>query len=197
MKKLVKLAPQLAILTAAMMLAGCSSPTISYVDPNAVNNLTTNFTQNDLRTVAQDMSTLLIQSGKMDKCKSFTISPVKNATDQYVDTSVMTNAMADSLTNSSAVNSTYVVSSEEMQNQSDELNRQDTSGMYDQATTAKKGKMRGAQCRIDGKLTSDSSVGPDGKTMLLSYTFFVQLFDVQQGAALWRNSKNISKAKTY
>jgi uncharacterized protein (TIGR02722 family) len=188
---------QLSLLSATVFLGGCASPTISYVDPNAVNNLTTNFNQNDLRAVAQDMSMQLIQSGKMNKCKSYTISPVKNSTDQYVDTSVMTNAMADKLSNSSAVNSTYVVSTQEMQNQVDELERQNQSGLYDQSTTAKTGKMKGAQCRVDGKLTSDTSVGPDGKTTLVSYTFFVQVFDVQQGAAIWRNSKNISKAKTY
>jgi hypothetical protein len=185
-----------ASLLGTLVLVGCAGPQINYVDPNAVNNLTTNFTQNDLRSVAQDMATQLIQSGKMNKCKSFTISPVKNATDQYVDTSVMTNAMADKLTNSSAVNSTYVVSTAEMQNQVDELDRQNQSGLYDQSSTAKMGKMKGAQCRIDGKLTSDTSVAPDGKTTLVAYTFFVQVFDVQQGAAIWRNSKNISKAKT-
>ena len=186
-----------ALISASALLASCSSPTISYQDPNAVNNLTTNFSQNDLRAVAQDMSNELIQSGKMNRCKSFTISPVANKTDQYVDTSVMTNAMADTLTNSSAVNSVYVVSTQEMGNQGNELNRQADSGMYDQANAAKKGKMRGAQCRIDGSLTSDTSVGPDGKTTLVSYTFFVQMIDVQQGAAVWRNSKNISKIKKY
>ena len=91
----------------------------------------------------------------------------------------------------------YVVSTQEMQNQVDELERQNQSGLYDQSTTAKTGKMKGAQCRVDGKLTSDTSVGPDGKTTLVSYTFFVQVFDVQQGATIWRNEKNISKAKTY
>ncbi len=185
------------LLSTVILLAGCASPQISYVDPNAVNNLTTNFSQNDLRSVAQDMSASLIQSGKMNRCKSFTISPVKNDTDQYVDTSVMTNAMADALTNSSAVNSVYVVSTQEMSNQTGELDRQDKSGYYDQSTTAKTGKMRGAQCRIDGSLTNSTSVGPDGKTTLVSYTFFVQVFDVEQGAAVWRNSKSISKAKTY
>lgn len=185
-----------AVISASALLASCSSPSINYVDPNGVNNLTTNFTQNDLRTVAQDMSQDLIQSGKMNRCKSFTISPVKNSTDQFVDTSVMTNAMADSLTNSSAVNSVYVVSSAQMGNQTEEINRQDNSGYYNQATTAKKGHMIGAQCRIDGNLTSDKSVSPNGKTTLLSYTFFVQVFDVNQGAAIWRNSKSISKERT-
>jgi uncharacterized protein (TIGR02722 family) len=185
-----------AVITGSALLASCSSPSISYVDPNGVNNLTTNFTQNDLRTVAQDMSQDLIQSGKMNRCKSFTISPVKNSTDQFVDTSVMTNAMADSLTNSSAVNSVYVVSTSQMGNQTEEINRQDSSGYYNQSTTAKKGNMMGAQCRIDGNLTSDKSVSPNGKTTLLSYTFFVQVFDVSQGAAIWRNSKSISKERT-
>ncbi len=184
-------------LLGTLFLVGCAGPKVSYVDPNAVNNLTTNFSQNDLRATAQDMATQLIQSGKMNSCKTFTISPVKNATDQYVDTSVMTNAMADKLTNSSAVKSTYVLSTDEMGNQTDELARQNQSGLYDQSSTAKMGKMKGAQCRIDGKLTSDTSVGPDGKTTLVAYTFFVQVFDVQQGAAIFRNSKNISKAMTY
>lgn len=107
----------LTLATAAALLSSCSSPTVSYVDPNAVNSLTTNFTQNDLRTVAQDMSQDLIQSGKMNRCKTYTISPVKNATDQYVDTSVMTNAMSDALSNSSAVTSEFVVSDEGMSNQ--------------------------------------------------------------------------------
>lgn len=185
-----------SVLLGSLVLVGCASPQVSYVDPNAVNTLTTNFTQNDLRVTAQDMAAQLIQSGKMNQCKSFTISPVKNATDQYVDTSVMTNAMADTLTNSSAVRSTYVVSTEEMANQVDELGRQNQSGLYDQSTTAKMGKMKAAQCRIDGKLTSDTSVSPNGKSSLVAYTFFVQVFDVQQGAALWRSSKNISKGMT-
>jgi uncharacterized protein (TIGR02722 family) len=182
-----------SVVASALFLTACSGPKISYQDPNAVNTLTTNFTQNDLRTVAQDMSNLLIQSGKMARCKSFTISPVKNATDQYVDTTVMTNSMADTLTNSSAVNATYVVSIEEMGNQKSELERQNDSEFYDQGKASQKGRMQGAQCRIDGKLTSDKSVGPDGKTMLIAYTFFVQMIDVEQGAAVWRNSKNISK----
>ena len=193
MKSLIN---KLAVL-GCLGVVGCAAPTVAYVDPNAVNNLTTNFTQTDLRVTAQEMATQLIQSGKMNECKTFTISPVKNATDQYVDTSVMTNAMADKLTNSSAVKSIYVVSTAEQQNQVDELDRQNNSGLYDQSTTAKTGKMKGAQCRIDGKLTSDTSVAPNGKNTLVAYTFFVQVFDVQQGAAIFRNSKNISKAKTY
>ncbi len=184
-------------LLGSLLVVGCSTPKVSYVDPNATNTLTTNYTQNDLRLTAQEMSNKLIQSGKMSGCKSFTISPVKNATDQYVDTSVMTNTMADVLTNSSSVNSIYVASIDEMGNQTDELSRQSQSGLYDQSTTAKMGKMKGAQCRIDGKLTSNTSIGPDGKTKLVAYTFFVQMFDVQQGAAVWRNSQNTSKGLSY
>lgn len=177
----------------ALMVTACASPKVSYVDSNSVNDLSTNFNQNDLRVTAQNMVNQLIQSGKINQCKSFTISPVANKTDQYVDTSVMTNTMADKLTNSSAVKSTYVISIDEMGNQTDELARQNQSGLYDQSSTAKVGKMKGAQCRIDGKLTSDTSVSPNGKQTRVDYTFFVQVFDVQQGAAIWRNSQNITK----
>jgi uncharacterized protein (TIGR02722 family) len=190
----LKLTVIAAASASALLLSACS-PTVSYVDPNAANTLTTNFTQNDLRAVAQDMSTQLIQSGKMNRCKTYTISPIQNQTDQYVDTSVMSNAMVDALSNSSAVKSEYVVSSQGMSNQTSELDRQN-SKYYNQNTSAKVGKMIGAQCRIDGKLTSDTSVSPNGKTILKSYTFFVQMFNVQTGAAVWRNSKDISKQQS-
>ena len=180
-------------LTGALLVTACASPQVAYVDPNSVNSLSTNFIQNDLRTTAQNMATQIIQSGKMNQCKSYTISPVANKTDQYVDTSVMTNALADKMQNSSAVKSTYVLSIDELGNQTDELSRQNQSGLYDQSTTAKTGKMKGAQCRIDGKLTSDTSVSPSGKQTRVDYTFFVQVFDVQQGTAVWRNSQNIAK----
>jgi uncharacterized protein (TIGR02722 family) len=194
----IKLKTLLIPLVSANLLVACATTgKVAYVDPNAVNTLTTNFTQNDLRLTAQDMATSLIQSGKINQCKTFTISPVRNETDQYVDTSVMSNAMTDKLTNSSAVKSTYVLSSDDMGNQVDELQRQNQSGLYDRSSTAKMGRMKGAECRIDGKLTSDTSVAPDGKTMLVSYTFFVQLFNVQQGTALWRRNKSISKSLTY
>ncbi len=182
------------IISASVLLASCS-PTVSYVDPNAANTLTTNFTQNDLRIVAQDMTASLVQSGKMNRCKTYTISPVKNDTDQYVDTSVMTNTMSDQLSNSSAVHSQFVVSSQGMANQTSELARQN-SKYYAKSSAAKVGHMVGAQCRLDGKLTSDTSVSPNGSTILKSYTFFVQLIDVQRGTALWRNSKNIAKAQS-
>lgn len=188
-----KLACAFAV-SASLLVGGCS-PSVSYVDPNAANTLTTNFTQNDLRSVAQDMSTDLIQSGKMRYCKTYTISPIQNKTDQYVDTSVMANAMVDALSNSSAVHSTYVVSAAGMGNQTSELGRQ-SSKYYNQKTSAKVGHMVGADCRIDGKLTSDTSVSPDGDTTLKSYTFFVQVFKVSTGTAVWRNSKNISKAQS-
>jgi uncharacterized protein (TIGR02722 family) len=184
----------LAVATASVVLSGCT-PTVSYVDPNAANTLTTNFTQNDLRSVAQDMSAQLIQSGKMNRCKTYTISPIKNETDQYVDTSVMSNAMSDALSNSSAVHSEYVVSMQGMANQTSELDRQN-SKYYNRKSSAKLGRMVGAQCRIDGKLTSDTSISPNGNTTLKSYTFFVQVFDVSTGAAVWRNSKNIAKAQS-
>lgn len=187
---------KITTLLLSLLVVACSTPKVSYVDPNAVNSLTTNFNQNDLRQTAQDLVQQLIISGKMNQCKTFTISPIKNSTDQYVDTSVMSNTMADKLTNSSEIKSKYVVSIEEQSNQIDELNRQNNSGLYDNSTTAKSGKMNGAQCRIDGKLTSDTSISPNGKEKLVAYSFFVQVFDVQSGTALWRNSKNISKSLT-
>jgi PBP1b-binding outer membrane lipoprotein LpoB len=144
MKKILTLLSSAAIIST---IGGCASPKVSYVDANSINNLTTNFTMTDLLQVSQSMSTKLINSGKINQCKTYTVSPVINKTDQYIDTSSITQSIQDRLSNSNVVTANYVVSGAEMQNQVDELQRQNQSGLYDKSTKAKTGNMSGAECR--------------------------------------------------
>lgn len=197
MQKLIK-----SIIGSGMFLsvAACgafSSPTASYVDPNAVNNLTTDFTMTDLQLVAQSMSDSLISSGRLNSCKSYTVSNVANKTDQYIDTSTITQSIVNKLGNSSAVKSRYVVSGQEMQNQTDELDRQNQSGLYNKNTTAKTGNMTGAQCRIDGFVNSINSANPQTKTTMVQYQYNMKLINVETGEMVWSNEKPLSKMKQY
>jgi len=181
-----------------MGLYACATPsTVSYVDPNAVNNLTTNFTMTDLQMVSQSMASNLIASGKLNHCKTYTVSNVANKTDQYIDTSTITQSIVSQLGNSSAVKSKYVLSGAEMQNQVDELDRQNQSGLYNKNTTAKVGKMKGAQCRIDGFVNSISSFNPDTKTQMVQYQYNMKLIDVEAGEMVWASEKPLSKMKQY
>ncbi len=174
----------------------CSSfsPTASYVDPNAVNNLTTGFTMTDLQMVSQSMADSLIASGKLNRnCKTYTVSKVANKTDQYIDTETITQSIVNRLGNSSAVKSTYVVSAAEMQNQTDELDRQNQSGLYNKNTTAKSGNMKGAQCRIDGFVNSINTSNAGTKTEMVQYQYNMKLVNVEAGEMVWSNEKPLAK----
>ncbi|MBY0378835.1 MAG: penicillin-binding protein activator LpoB, partial [Burkholderiales bacterium] len=177
----------------ASLVTNCAAPTVSYIDANSVNNLTSGFTMGDLLTVSQSMATSLIATGKINKCTTYTVSQVANKTDQYIDTSNITQSIQDKLSNSSAVTANYVISSAEMQNQVDELQRQNQSGLYDKSTTAKTGNMSGAECRIDGFINSITSVSADGKSQRIDYQFNMKLVNVKKGMGLWSQQKMISK----
>lgn len=200
MQKLIKKQTLKIIIGAGTLfaLSGCgmfSSPTVSYVDPHGVNNLTTNFTMTDLQMVSEAMANSLITSGKINSCKTYTVSNVMNKTDQYIDTDTITQSIVNKLSNSNAVKSKYVISSKEMQNQVDELDRQNQTGLYNTSTTAKAGRMKGAQCRIDGFVNSIDSVSPDGKAHMVQYQYNMKLINVEEGELVWSNEKPISKMK--
>ena len=192
-KRISALITGIAVIT---ILGGCSTPQVSYVDANSINNLTTNFTMTDLLQVSQTMSTKLITSGRINQCKTYTVSPVVNKTDQYIDTSTITQSIQDKLSNSNAVTANYVVSGAEMQNQVDELQRQNQSGLYDKSTTAHMGQMSGAECRIDGFVNSITSISPDGKTQRVDYQYNMKLINVKRGMGLWSDQKMISKQRS-
>jgi uncharacterized protein (TIGR02722 family) len=179
-----------------LSVASCGSftpPTASYVDPNAVNNLTTNFTMTDLQMVSQSMADSLISSGKLNKCKTYTVSKVANKTDQYIDTETITQSIVEKLSNSDAVKAHYVVSAQEMQNQTDELDRQNQSGLYNKNTTAKSGNMKGAECRIDGFVNSINSSNAGTKTEMVQYQYNMKLINVEAGELVWAKEKPLSK----
>lgn len=185
-KTLIKLS-----LLGSLALVGCATPKVSYVDPNAVTTINTNFSQQDLDRVAQNMATNLIQSGKMNQCKSYTLSTIKNSTDQYIDTSSTTSSVSDQLSQSSAITATDVgIVGSLSQNQDAEMNNQQ-SGKYDDSTTVKQGKMVAADCRLDGVLRSDSQT--NGKQTQVTYSFSMQLIKIQQGVIIWRKTDKIAK----
>jgi uncharacterized protein (TIGR02722 family) len=191
MKNLFKI----SIISIILINGSCSTAKVSYVDSNSVNNLTTNFTITDLLLVSQNMSQNLITSGKLNRCKTYTISPVINKTDQYIDTSTITQSIQDQLSNSNMISASYVLSNAEMQNQVDELQRQNQSGLYNKSTNAKIGKMEGAECRIDGFVSNIVSISPDGKTQRTDYQYNMKLINVQKGIGLWSTQKIISKQR--
>ena len=183
-------------IAATGFLASCAvnapvvgSGKVSYGDSNAVETVNTDFGSTDLNMVANQMATQLIRSGKINQCKTYTVTTVRNKTDQYIDTENITQTIVDQLSNSPQVTSTYVISTQEMQNQVDELDRQNQSGLY--GSKAQIGKMKGAQCQLDGFVSNITKSDKNVKDVF--YIFNMKLINIEQGAQVWTGQKQIRK----
>ena len=181
-----------------VLLPGCanvgSSPTvggdIKYGDAKAVEQVTTEFGSTDLQMIAESMARSLAQSVGGNKSKPLvTIAEVKNKTSEYIDTRSITDSIRVQLLKSGTVR--FATDIAAMQNQTDELIRQNQSGLYKKSTAAKTGNMEGAQFRIEGNIVSIVKRGSDVKDVY--YKFSLMMTDNESGTIEWADEKEIRK----
>lgn len=189
----------LTICTAALglLLAGCATTTptvgsgnVNYGDPKAVEQVTNEFGSTDLQMIAESMARSLAQSqaGKRER-PLVTIAEVRNKTSEYIDTRSITDSIRVQIMKSGTMRfATDIVG---MQNQTDELIRQNQSGLYKKSSTAKMGKMEGAQYRIEGNITSIVKRNADVKDVY--YKFSLIMTDIESGTIEWADEKEIRK----
>lgn len=181
------------------VLAGCatkrSQPVVrfdrqvNYGDAKAVELVTNEFGSSDLQLIAESMVGSLLETEVLQGRPTVTIATVRNKTSEYVDTTNVMNSIRTALTKSGKVR--FVANINEMQNQVDELNRQNQSGLYKTNTTAKLGKMTAAKYRFEGELTS--IVKQNSSTKDVYYKFTLNLFDNEEGSLEWADEKEIRK----
>ena len=185
-----------ALAFAATMLYGCaaSGPTVqsnvTYGDAKAVEQVTNEFGSTDLQTIAEAMARSLAQSMAKEPTKPLvTIAEVKNKTSEYIDTRSITDSIRVQLLKGGTMR--FATDIAGMQNQTDELVRQNQSGLYKQSGTAKTGKMQGAKYRIEGNITSIVKSSRDVKDVF--YKFSLILTDNESGTIEWADEKEIRK----
>ena len=179
------------------VLIGCgtTSPTVGsgnvqYGDGRAVEQVSNEFGSTDLQTIAESMARSLAQSMANAKTKPLvTIADVKNKTSEYIDTKSITDSMRAQVLKSGTMR--FATDIEGMKSQTDELVRQNQSGLYKQSATAKAGKMEGAQYRIEGNITSIVKTNRDVKDVY--YKFSLVLTDIESGTIEWADEKEIRK----
>lgn len=189
----------LLVLTLAGVLAGCTtqrtSPVVrfdrqvNYGDAKAVELVTNEFGSSDLQLIAEAMVASLLETEILQGRPTVTIATVRNKTSEYVDTTNVMSSIRTALTKSGKVR--FVANINEMQNQVDELNRQNQSGLYKTTTTAKLGKMTAAKYRFEGELTS--IVKQNNSTKDVFYKFTLNLIDNEEGSLEWADEKEIRK----
>lgn len=186
-------------LVLASLLAGCAvKPTqpvvrfdrqVNYGDAKAVELVTNEFGSTDLQMIAETMVGSLLETGIFQGRPTVTIATVRNKTSEYIDTTNVMSSIRTALTKSGKVR--FVANINEMQNQVDELQRQNQSGLYKGNTTAKMGRMTAARYRLEGELTS--IVKQNNTTKDVFYKFTLNMLDVEEGTIEWAEEKEIRK----
>lgn len=185
------------LLIVLFCLSSCSTNTpmigsgnVQYGDTSAVEAINTDFGSTDLNNIAQEISDRLIASNKLNQCKTYTVSQIRNKTDQYIDVEAITQSISTNLSSNPNVKSNYVLSSAEMQSQQSELDRQ-SSDLYQSSARAKKGRMIGAECRLDGFISTITKQNKDIKDVF--YVFNFKLINTEAGIQLFATDKQIRK----
>jgi len=166
---------------------------VSYGDSKAVEVVTTDLGSTDIQMTAEKMTQSLLQHPVVQtvirKRELLVASPVQNKTSEYFDTALITDTILTQLQKNGV---RYVVEGANMQNQVDELRRQN-SGLYKQSTAAKVGGMHGAKYRLDGSVSSITKKSSSVKDVW--YKINLRLIEVETGIVEWSEEKEIRKTK--
>ncbi|MCE1169969.1 penicillin-binding protein activator LpoB [Azovibrio restrictus] len=195
--------PQTLLLPAllALSLSACqtTSPTaagdgsVSYGDAKAVETVTTDLGSTDIQMIAEKMTQSLLQTPEVQtaikKRQLLMASPVQNKTSEYFDTRLITDTILTQLQKNGVK---YVIGGEDMQNQVDELRRQNQSGLYKKSKSAKVGNMEGAKYRLDGSISSIVKKGSTVKDVY--YKMNLRLIEIETGIVEWSDEKEIRKS---
>ena len=181
-------------ISAALGACANSTPTVNgdvrYGDAQAVETVTNQFGSTDLQTIAEAMARSLAQTAAGFKTRPLvTIADVKNKTDEYIDTRSITDSIRTQLLKSGTMR--FATDIAGMREQTDELARQNTSGLYKQSSVARTGQMEAAKYRIEGSITSIVKRNEDVKDVY--YKFSLIMTNIQEGTIEWADEKEIRK----
>jgi len=178
------------LLAAVALAAGCATEQTRYGDARGVETVTNQFGSTDLQLIAESMtrSMLLAPTIASGNLPIVTVQEVKNKTSEYIDTRAITDSIRAELQKGGKVR--FAVDATAMNQQVEELKRQQ-SDLYAKEHAAEKGRMLGAQYRMEGNITSIVKQVKDVKDVY--YKFNLQLWNIRNGLLEWSDEKEIRK----
>ena len=180
----------LPLLATALVLGACVKPQTRYGDERGVETVTNQFGSTDLQMIAESMTRSMLQAPVIvsGNLPIVTVQEVRNKTSEYVDTRAITDSIRAELQKSGKVR--FAVDATAMQQQVEELERQQ-SELYDKTEAVEKGRMLGAQYRMEGNIVSIVKQAKDVKDVY--YKFNLQLWNIRDGLLEWSDEKEIRK----
>jgi penicillin-binding protein activator len=181
-------------LVAVLTLLGCAKEQTRYGDARSVETLTNQFGSTDLQMMAESMARSMNQAPVIASANLpiVTVQEVKNKTSEYIDTRAITDSIRSELQKGGKVR--FAVDQAAMNQQVEELKRQQNSGLYAKESAAEMGQMVGAQYRLEGNIMSIVKQVKDAKDVY--YKLNLQLWNVRNGLLEWSDEKEIRKTTT-
>jgi len=183
-----------AVVLLVAALAGCAQEQVRYGDARGVETVTNQFGSTDLQSIAESMTRSLLRAPVVaaNELPIVTVQEVRNKTSEYIDTRAITDSIRAELQKSGKVR--FAVDAVGMQQQVEELDRQQDDELYDREEAVEKGRMVGAKFRLEGNITSIVKQTKDVKDVY--YKFNLQLWNVRNGLLDWSDEKEIRKTTT-
>ena len=184
----------LPLLATVVLAAGCAQEQTRYGEEKGIETVTNQFSSTDLQIIAESMTRSMLQSPAIvsGNLPIVTVQEVRNKTSEYIDTRAITDSIRSELQKSGKVR--FAVDAAAMQQQVEELERQQQSGLYDTEQAAEKGRMVGAQYRMEGNIISIVKQAKDIRDVY--YKFNLQLWNIRNGLLEWSGEKEIRKTTT-
>ena len=193
----------LSIAGAALTLAalpGCSNDwRVKRVDPTAQTDIDYRFNDQDARQILQAMSQSALSSGSVErwvgehggKRPIVYLATIKNNTQDYINTALITNRLQDELLNSGR----FEIKAERDLRQELRDERLDTK-YNDPATVKAVAKEVNADLAIMGSINDNKQRSVSGNTVVNFYEAQLRLVDVETAKVIWSKTEDIKKVAT-
>lgn len=189
----MKLLSRSFIVITLLLSAACE--TISYGDAQAVETTTIEFGSTDLQQTSAKMVDSLLSFPPIVQITSkkrpvVFIDNIKNKTLEHIDTESVTDTISTRLLRSGKFRFVDMTKLDAVKRQ---LNYQTNSGLVNQQTAVKVGRMIGAEYMLYGNLSSINK--KNGSKRDVYYKFTLKLMHLETGLIEWQDEKEIRKTR--
>ncbi len=183
---------------AALLLAGCTTPTTRIDIRNDRGPAVAALDYRDIQEAVSELAQSLFRTGRLNradgKLNVLTVGNVENDTMQHLDTDILTNYLVEEMVNSGQVLVSSAIS--HGASQRDEMIgavrsvRGDPE--FNQSTVAAQGQLVDANLSLKGKIVQ-RELRMDGGDKQVEYYFSMMLTDTHTGLRLWQKQHLIGK----
>lgn len=179
----------LCCVISAFLLASCATTSVGRVSSDTVTDLTGFWNDTDVKIVCEDLINKCLTSPKLkgfeeknNRLPVIMVGTIKNDSTEHIDTSIITEKMADAIINSGIAE--FVADKKEREELREEKIAQNKDGFTSEESAKALDNETGADFMLKGSVKT--MVEKAGKKTVRKYFVSVQLIDLETNKVLWK-----------